>query len=136
MDDVVVVATDFSGIAAQAFEVGSRISERLGCGLELLHVREGLPRTSTWKPSQEEHAWLFAAGVLHSAVVVRSGTPWLEIVRYAQERPAELIVVGTHGSTGFQPLSLGATAGRLAILSPRPVLLVGPKTRNGGGSHG
>jgi nucleotide-binding universal stress UspA family protein len=74
--------------------------------------------------------------VVLADVVVRSGTPWLEIVRYAQERPAEVVVVGTHGSTGFQPLSLGATAGRLAILSPRPVLLVGPKTRNGGGAGG
>ena len=131
MEEVVVVATDFSSISTQALEVGKRFSERLGIPLELLHVREGLRPPSDWVPAEGEREWLRAAGFRPDSVVVRTGTPWLEIVRYAQERPAEVVVVGTHGSTGFQPLSLGATAGRLAILSPRPVMLVGPKTRNG-----
>jgi nucleotide-binding universal stress UspA family protein len=131
MQEVVVVATDFSSVAAQALEVGRRLAERLMIPLELLHVREGLGRRSPWAPDADEEEWLHGAGLTQDQVVLRSGTPWLEIVRYAQERPAEVVVLGTHGSTGFQPLSLGATAGRLAILSPRPVLLVGPKTRNG-----
>ena len=136
MQEVVVVATDFSSVSAQALEVGRKLAERLSVPLELLHVREGLVRHSDWTPREDEEEWLRRAGVVLADVVVRSGTPWLEIVRYAQERPAEVVVVGTHGSTGFQPLSLGSTASRLAILSPRPVLLVGPKTRNGSSASG
>lgn len=132
--DVVLVATDFSMVAGHALEEGRRLAGRLGIGLELLHVREGFRGDVRWVPQAGELAWLGRAGLAFESVVVRSGTPWLEIVRYAQERLAEVVVVGTHGSTGFQPLALGTTASRLAILSPRPVVLVGPKAANGGGS--
>lgn len=136
MDDAVVVATDFSSVAAQALDVGRGLAARLGLPLELIHVQEGLRAARSWTPDAAQKAWLESVGLAAEMVVVRAGTPWLEIVRYAQERPADVVVVGTHGSTGFQPLSLGATAGRLAILSPRPVLLVGPKNQNGQGRHG
>jgi nucleotide-binding universal stress UspA family protein len=136
VNGVVVVATDFSAVAAQALDEGRRLAGRLGVGVELLHVKEGFRGEQEWTPRAGDLAWLGRAGIAPEAVVVRSGTPWLEIVRYAQERKAEMVIVGTHGTTGFQPLTLGATAARLAILSPRPVVLVGAKTSNGGGGHG
>ena len=53
----------------------------------------------------------------------------MELVRVAGERGAQMIVVGTHGRSGFQPVALGSTAARLALLSPRPTLLVGSRER-------
>jgi nucleotide-binding universal stress UspA family protein len=128
----VLVGTDFSPIAARALEEGRRLAGRLGMDIEVLHVREGSRRSLPWAPDPAVGSWLQGAGVPTDALVVRSGTPWLEIVRYAQERPTGMVVVGTHGATGYQPLALGATAARLAIMSPRPVVLVGPKATNGG----
>jgi nucleotide-binding universal stress UspA family protein len=50
-------------------------------------------------------------------------------VRYAHEIMPAMIVVGSHGTSGFQPLSLGSTAARLAVLSPFPVLVVTASAR-------
>lgn len=125
------MGTDFSEVAARALEEGRRLARRLGLRVELLHVREGIGGDDGWVPGPAELGWLERVGLDPEAVAVRSGTPWLEIVRYARERPAGTVVVGTHGSTGFQPISLGGTASRLAIRSPRPVLLVGPGNRRG-----
>lgn len=135
IEEVVLVATDFSAVAAQALEEGTRLAGRLGCVVEILHVREGFRGGRGWDPQSADLDWLGRAGIAPESVVVRSGTPWLEIVRYAHERQAEMVVAGTHGTTGFQPLTLGGTASRLAILSPRPVMLVGAKTSNGAGDR-
>jgi len=129
--EVVLVGTDFSAVSVHALDEGRRLAARLGLPLELLHVREGFRREGSWSPGSHEASWLTEVGLSPEEVVVRTGTPWLELVRYAQERPANVVVVGTHGCTGFQPLSLGGTSARLAILSPCPVVLIGPKSRNG-----
>ena len=130
-NQVVLVGVDFSGTAANALDEARRLAERMHLRVELLHVLEGFRREPSWTPTPSDVAWLRGAGLTPDAVVVRSGTPWLEIVRYAEDRPADLVVIGTHGRTGFQPISLGGTASRLAILSPRPVVLVSPKAKNG-----
>jgi len=130
-EEVVLVGTDFSAVSVQALDEGRRLAARFRLPLELLHVRDGFRREGNWIPGSGEALWLREVGLSPEDVVIRTGTPWLELVRYAQERPASVVVVGTHGSTGFQPLSLGGTSARLAILSPCPVVLIGPKSRNG-----
>jgi nucleotide-binding universal stress UspA family protein len=45
------------------------------------------------------------------------------IVRTALEEGADLVVVGSHGRTGFSRLMLGSVAARVATLSPVPVLV-------------
>ena len=46
------------------------------------------------------------------------------IVRIAQERGADLIVMGTHGRTGLQHVLLGSVAEKVVRLAPCPVLTV------------
>ena len=46
------------------------------------------------------------------------------ILRVAEEWPADLIVMGTHGRRGFQRLMLGSVAERFLRISCCPVLLV------------
>lgn len=46
------------------------------------------------------------------------------IVRVAQERNADLIVMGTRGRTGLQHVVLGSVAERVVRLAPCPVLTV------------
>jgi nucleotide-binding universal stress UspA family protein len=57
-------------------------------------------------------------------VAVRHGHAWIEIVRHALEISAAVIVLGSHGASGVQPLSLGSTAYRVALRAPCPVLFV------------
>jgi nucleotide-binding universal stress UspA family protein len=46
------------------------------------------------------------------------------IAEYAAERGVDLIVMGTHGRTGFAHLLLGSVAERLVRTAPCPVLTV------------
>jgi len=57
---------------------------------------------------------------------VRSGDPRVEILREAERRRADLIVLGTHGRTGVARFFLGSVAGRVVATAPCPVLTVRP----------
>ena len=65
-------------------------------------------------------------GVFHGTwdVEVAVGHPADTIVRVAQERGADLIVMGTHGRTGLQHVLLGSVAEKVVRLAPCPVLTV------------
>jgi nucleotide-binding universal stress UspA family protein len=57
-------------------------------------------------------------------VEVATGHPADAIVRVAQERGVDLIVMGTHGRTGLQHVFLGSVAEKVVRLAPCPVLTV------------
>ena len=65
-------------------------------------------------------------GAFHGTwnVEVAVGHPADTIVRFAQERSADLIVMGTHGRTGLQHVLLGSVAEKVVRLAPCPVLTV------------
>jgi universal stress protein A len=53
-----------------------------------------------------------------------TGTPSYEIVKYAENQKMELIVLGTHGWTGFRHLIMGSTAENVVRTAHCPVLTV------------
>jgi CBS domain-containing protein len=57
-------------------------------------------------------------------VDVVEDSPSLRIIQLAAERHVDLIVMGTHGRTGFKHLFLGSIAERVVRLAPCPVLTV------------
>jgi nucleotide-binding universal stress UspA family protein len=58
----------------------------------------------------------------HSVFV--AGRAYQDIVRMAKELKVDLIVLGTHGRTGFSHLFFGSTAEKVVRLCPCPVLTV------------
>lgn len=62
-------------------------------------------------------------GVRATGVMLR-GVPHQEITKLARSRHAEMIVVGTHGRTGFSRLVVGSVAGRIVAAASCPVLTV------------
>ena len=126
---LIIVGTDFSATALLALSEGRALARRLAAECRVVHVRQ-LPPEGAWLPNEQELSWLDVTRVADFDVEVRRGTAWVELVRAATERGAELIVIGTHGNSGFQPLGLGSTAERLALLSPIPVVLVGSRERS------
>ncbi len=61
---------------------------------------------------------------LVSDVAVVTGRPAEEIKKYATTHNVDLIVMGTHTSSGFGGSLLGSTARKLINVSDRPVLVV------------
>ena len=57
-------------------------------------------------------------------VCLRKGNPLKEIMSCAGEESADLIVLGTHGWTGFNRLLLGSTAENVVRVATIPVLIV------------
>jgi nucleotide-binding universal stress UspA family protein len=56
--------------------------------------------------------------------VIRIGNPYREIVAAAKEMPADLIILSTHGHTGFSRMFMGSTAERVVRHASCPVLVV------------
>ncbi|MEO8874224.1 MAG: universal stress protein, partial [Polyangiaceae bacterium] len=64
-------------------------------------------------------------------VFLDQGVDYAEITRRAQSWKADLVVVGTHGSTPLGHLLLGSTTERVARYSPCPVLVTRAGPENG-----
>jgi nucleotide-binding universal stress UspA family protein len=64
-----------------------------------------------------------AAGVKTTWTIVQ-GVPADRIVQAARAKHADLVVMGTHGRTGFSRFLLGSVASRVVATSPCPVLTV------------
>lgn len=59
---------------------------------------------------------------------VRVGAAAKAIVQLASDVSADLVVVGTHGRTGFDRMMFGSVAEKVVRSAPCPVLTVRPKT--------
>lgn len=62
-------------------------------------------------------------------VILEMGDAREVILHHARTLPADLIVMGTHGRTGFQRWALGSVAERVVRSAPCPVLVVPPAHR-------
>jgi universal stress protein A len=63
-------------------------------------------------------------GEVSADIVVRSGSPALQIIDLAGKLPADLIVISTHGRTGLKHVFLGSIAEDVVRRAPCPVLVV------------
>ncbi|MBN2231440.1 MAG: universal stress protein [Deltaproteobacteria bacterium] len=63
---------------------------------------------------------------------VRHGIPYEEIVNYAKEIDADMIVMATHGHSGLSHILLGSVAEKVVRHAPCPVLTVRPKGKDWG----
>ena len=64
--------------------------------------------------------------------VVREGNPTKEIVLLAEQLPADLLVVGTHGRSGFERLFLGSVTEKVLRSTRVPVMTVPPPVKQPG----
>jgi universal stress protein A len=137
----IVVPTDFSPTSEQAVEYAGALATSLGATVHLVHVLDRLlsPEMAWAAPATEAAALRerlyqdgrakladLAATVRESGVPVttevRSGPPSQEVVHAAVDYGADLIVMTTHGRTGFSHLLLGSVAEDVIRHAPCPVL--------------
>lgn len=135
--------TDFSRASRPAFDRAVALAKQDRAELLLVHVMvppapfvgDGYVSPKTYEDleaaarrSAESHmkaalARAKKAGVRATALLVE-GMPFDQIVRIAKSKRADLIVIGTHGRTGFSRFFLGSVAERVVQLAPCPVLTV------------
>jgi nucleotide-binding universal stress UspA family protein len=70
----------------------------------------------------EHHKYWIRGGKL--MYKVRSGKVDKEIVNQAKYHDAYMVVMGTHGISGFEPFWIGSNAYRLVVNSPCPVVTI------------
>jgi universal stress protein A len=140
----ILVPIDFSPAAKNALKYAVRFAEELGGELTLLYVLE--PDSMTGQMAIPEatdfvEADIVAAGKnLRSLIAsvrtgkierphwkVRAGTASHEIVEVAKELDVDLIIIATHGYTGWKHFCIGSTAERVVRAAPCPVLVVREK---------
>lgn len=77
---------------------------------------------------EETASRLSAEGIVVKTVSLEGNRPGETIADYARENAVSLVVITTHGFTGFKRLMLGSVALHLLQESHAPVLLVRPES--------
>ena len=134
----VLAATDFSPGALAAVERAARLPLSAGSTLQLVHVlpapvssAEGESAEQAARRSLDEiaaRALDVARGAgnagLQVVPSVLAGREFVEIIRHARSRGAELIVLGRHGTRPILERLLGSTAELTVRHADTPVLVV------------
>ena len=139
-----MVGTDGSDTAAKAVSEATLLASALGASIELVcayepvpaqrlrHESRGVPHDLEWmvNPREDVDATLRtasetveAAGVPVTAYA-REGDPADAILDVAEERGADLIVVGNKGMTGAKRFLLGSVPNKVSHHAPCSVLII------------
>jgi nucleotide-binding universal stress UspA family protein len=124
----ILFATDFSDSSDGAAGVALRYARRLGAALHVLHVAPPGSQDEMTRVLRDRVQPLTGVPV---TAVVETGSAAERIVRYAHANDIDLIVLGTHGRTGFTHALLGSVAERVARTAPCPVMTVPHATHAG-----
>jgi len=133
-------ATDFSSYSDRARDFSASLVGALSAKMIVAHVIEPIPGVEredpefrTWYDKlendiraklEEEVQRLNAAGISARSELLW-GSPWEEIIRFAEKSGCQLIVVGSHGiRTPEGRFLLGTTSHKIALASHIPVLIV------------
>ena len=140
----ILVPIDFSPPSKNAFKYAVRFAEEFGGELTLLYVLEpasmtgylAIPEATAFVEGDivaaGKHLRSLIASVRNGKIKrphwkVRAGLPSHEIVEVAKELEVDLIVIATHGYTGWKHFCIGSTAERVVRAAPCPVLVVREK---------
>jgi nucleotide-binding universal stress UspA family protein len=140
----IVVGTDGSETANEAVRQAAELAATLGARVHLVcvyeplpsaHVGQGetdVPTEAGWvlRPRADVDATLAAAAAVFAAAGVevdlygQRGDPADAILDVAEERGADLIIVGNRGRTGAKRFLLGSVPNRLSHYAPCAVLII------------
>ncbi|MEH6657757.1 universal stress protein [Leeuwenhoekiella marinoflava] len=138
-----LVPTDFSEQANQAFEVACQLSKRYNAQLHLLHlvefphtILESVTGSQNFEPPealfflkmaqknfQELKSQAFATGI-EIIDVVKFNSIHQGILDYAKHESIDTIIMGSHGTSGFEELFIGSNTEKIVRNASRPVLVI------------
>ncbi len=138
----ILFATDFSEGSTVALPYAVDIARQYGAKLYLVHVVYDITKATGWyvphvavgeiydeieKNARAEIGKIDSAelkGLKDVGQVILKGTPYEEIIKFAEDNEVDLIVLGTHGRKGIDRVLFGSTAEQILRNAPCPVLSV------------
>lgn len=143
----ILIPIDLSDTSKLAFEHAAYLCQKFGSSLHLLHVYKTssvdvLPNLTATSPGISNASDLKAMVTeeleglsdkfsdkygVKCDIEIREGSVSKEIIETAKEVKADLIVMGTHGVSGFEEFFMGSNAYRVVTSSSIPVLTVQEK---------
>jgi nucleotide-binding universal stress UspA family protein len=140
----ILFCTDFSENADYAFNFAFGIAKRDDGLLYLLHVIPGNPQEALverFMPGNvveqmhnvmkedvdekfREHYVNNMEKAINFETITKSGREAEEILKLARQEQMDIIVMGTHGSTGVEHVFFGSVAERVIRRSPFPVFII------------
>ena len=139
---VIVSPIDFSVHSDGALKTAADLALRFGSELCLVHVMPALPNLpslrSFFKEGEYEQTLQADAekqlaqmvekiaghGVKARSAIGTANDTGMEILRTAELNHADLIVIATHGMTGWHQLAFGSVAEKVVRLATIPILLL------------
>jgi nucleotide-binding universal stress UspA family protein len=141
----ILCPVDFSRFSMHALEQATELARRFDAEITVLHASAVAPVTAlapigaplVLEPARltKEERWAITAqlrdftdeiGTRDVSIVtkINEQDPVTSIINTAASWPADLIVMGTHGRSGFERLLLGSVAEKVLRKAPCPVLTV------------
>jgi len=139
----IVCPVDFSEYSGKAYDYAYSLAKHYGAKLFVEHVVQPLQAAYPYYAFPEaalQDTWsqlsIDAENGLRELVkghtrnglqpecIIRQGFPWESILSLAEERSADLIVMGTHGRRGLDRLTMGSVTERVLRKARCPVLAV------------
>jgi nucleotide-binding universal stress UspA family protein len=148
--DRILCPIDFSDFSLDALRHGLVLAQWYTSQVTLLHVHQGsrslpagvspgsAPVFDDADPERlAEEVRRFCAPLTEPSgrevdVVIRSGDPAREIPREAERLRADLLILGTHGRSGFERLFLGSVTEKVLRSTRVPVMTIPPPVRQPG----
>lgn len=147
----ILVPVDFTETSEAAINEAVIIAKELKAQLFIIHVVEYLgyyfsvvPETQTIHPSIIEmekvvqkkmeaiQKKIKATEGIVPVIFVTTGHIHDEIISFSNKKKIDLIIMGTHGASGYKELFIGSNAQRIVTLSDIPVLTMRKKKRKAG----
>jgi universal stress protein A len=139
----ILVPVDFSPHSKKALRYALAFAQQFGARVTMLHVLDEPSPELAFEPLEKKRFMQAAqesvqkkmnqlldseeADVGRHKTKVVKGKPYQEIIRTAQESDADLVVLATHGRTGFKHVVMGSTAEKVVRYATCPVLVVRDK---------
>jgi universal stress protein A len=142
----ILCPTDFSEPSLEALQYGVELALHFAAELHIVHVISPVPPQYPYPTPPFISGYDLAAyqqelaasaenalkelvaqkgsPQVHTLATVVTGDAATEIVRLARDTQVDLIVIATHGQTGWRQLVFGSVARKVMSLAPCPVLTI------------
>lgn len=122
----ILCAVDLSEFSAPVLAHGVAWAQWFGARVTALHVFDSTRPPASIERELELVTAAFTSGDTPVTLRAAEGDPAREIVRFADELEADLIVAGTHGRSGYDRVTLGSVAEKVLRKASCPVMTLPP----------